>query len=59
MTIGEQILDLLTTYDVRFHDSSGHKVQWGDDMLVCDVEIDRDHTMTIYLEGCNIHEEGT
>ena len=55
MTIGEQILELLTTYDTRYHEATGHTTRWGDDMWVCDVEIDRDHTLTIYVEGEMIH----
>lgn len=57
MTIGDQILELLTTFDVRFNDATGHTVSWGGDMWVCDVEIDRDHTLTIYVEGCMIHDD--
>ena len=27
------------------------KTQWGDDMVVADLEIDKDHTVSIYCEG--------
>lgn len=54
MTIGDQILDLLLTSDARFFDASGHTVVWGADMMVCDIETDRDHTLTIYVERDSI-----
>lgn len=27
------------------------KTQWGDDMVVSSVEIDKDHTLDLYCEG--------